>query len=274
MVATAAEVLFKKPGLAFEVSAEERRAALDPHKALPADGHVVAKVVAKSIEQAMDKRMSEQLPEDAIEIRVGLLDAATALGMKSAMGYAKQLCESGNATERKRAESALRSLGSAAAATCPGRPSTKACTPLAPTGEKVRVRFLTDAGELFLFLDPELAPRTSLRIKQLVESGFYNGIEVHRVVPGFVAQFGDKLADGYGGSGELLRCETGLAPFELGTVGMALSGRDTGSSQLFVGLARAPHLDGEYTVVGRAKGDWSAVAEGDLIQKAEVVPLR
>jgi peptidyl-prolyl cis-trans isomerase B (cyclophilin B) len=53
-------------------------------------------------------------------------------------------------------------------------------------------------------------------------------------------------------------------------VGMALAGRDTGSSQIFVTLSRTPHLDGEYTRVGRAEGDWYAVAQGDLIKDARV----
>ena len=53
-------------------------------------------------------------------------------------------------------------------------------------------------------------------------------------------------------------------------VGVALAGRDTGSSQIFVTLGRTPHLDGEYAWVGRAEGDWSAVAEGDVIRAVRV----
>ncbi len=93
---------------------------------------------------------------------------------------------------------------------------------------------------------------------------------MHRVVPGFVAQLGDRGGDGYGGSGALLRCETAPAPFEPFDVGVALAGRDTGSSQFFVTLARTPHLDGEYAWIGRADGDWSAVAEGDVVPAVRV----
>jgi cyclophilin family peptidyl-prolyl cis-trans isomerase len=53
-------------------------------------------------------------------------------------------------------------------------------------------------------------------------------------------------------------------------VGVALAGRDTGSSQVFVTLARSPRLDGQYAWVGRADGDWDAVAEGDVIRSATV----
>jgi hypothetical protein len=50
---------------------------------------------------------------------------------------------------------------------------------------------------------------------------------------------------------------------------MALSGRDTGSSQIFVTLVRAPHLDGAFSRVGHAEGtveSWSRIAEGDRIE--------
>ena len=60
-------------------------------------------------------------------------------------------------------------------------------------------------------------------------------------------------------------------PFAALDVGMALAGRDTGSSQLFVTLARTPHLDGEYTRVGHAEGDWSSLAQGDVIRGARIV---
>jgi cyclophilin family peptidyl-prolyl cis-trans isomerase len=80
---------------------------------------------------------------------------------------------------------------------------------------------------------------------------------VHRVVPGFVVQFGDKLGDGFGDAGRApLRCETSPTPFETYDVGMALAGRDTASSQLFVALDRYPLLDGNYAWVGRAGPEW------------------
>jgi peptidyl-prolyl cis-trans isomerase B (cyclophilin B) len=110
-----------------------------------------------------------------------------------------------------------------------------------------------------------LAPLTVARLTALARSDFYKGIVVHRVVPSFVVQFGDPHGDGFGGSGTLLPCETSPVPFAPMTVGMALAGRDTGSSQLFVTLARAPHLDGEYTVWGHASGPWDALREGDVI---------
>jgi cyclophilin family peptidyl-prolyl cis-trans isomerase len=83
-------------------------------------------------------------------------------------------------------------------------------------------------------------------------------------------QFGDPKADGYGGAHLALRCETAPVAFQPLDIGVALAGRDTGSSQLFVTLGRTPHLDGSYAWLGRAEGDWNAVAEGDVILKAKV----
>jgi cyclophilin family peptidyl-prolyl cis-trans isomerase len=94
-------------------------------------------------------------------------------------------------------------------------------------------------------------------------------MRVHRVVPGFVVQLGDPDGDGYGGSDRPpLRCETSPAAFEAGMVGIALAGRDTGSSQFFVTLAREPHLDGDYALVGRAGPGWERLVEGDVVRKA------
>ncbi len=134
----------------------------------------------------------------------------------------------------------------------------------------VRVVFDTDAGAVGVSFDPAFAPIAATRMVALARSGFYTGMTIHRVVPGFVVQFGDRGGDGFGGSGELLRCETSPVAFGALDVGVALAGRDTGSSQIFVTLARSPDLDGEYAWVGRADGDWNAVAEGDQVQRVRV----
>jgi cyclophilin family peptidyl-prolyl cis-trans isomerase len=91
------------------------------------------------------------------------------------------------------------------------------------------------------------------------------------VVPGYLAQFGDPGGDGFGGAPQRLRCETSPATFGAGDVGVAIAGRDTGSSQLFVTLSRRPELDGEYTWIGRAEGNWDRLVEGDRIRGVKVV---
>jgi cyclophilin family peptidyl-prolyl cis-trans isomerase len=118
--------------------------------------------------------------------------------------------------------------------------------------------------------DPALAPIAATRFVALARSGFFTGVVLHRVVPGFVVQFGDRGGDGYGGAGALLRCETSPTEFGALDVGVALAGRDTGSSQIFVALERSPRLDGQYSWVGRAEGDWNAVAEGDVLRGVTV----
>jgi peptidyl-prolyl cis-trans isomerase B (cyclophilin B) len=119
-----------------------------------------------------------------------------------------------------------------------------------------------------LTLDPSLAPVAVTRIEELARAGFYDGVIVHRVVPGFVVQLGDPGGDGYGGAPRPpLRCETSPARFSGGAVGIALGGRDTGSSQFFVTLAEQPHLDGAYARVGQAGAGWERLVEGDVVRK-------
>jgi cyclophilin family peptidyl-prolyl cis-trans isomerase len=131
----------------------------------------------------------------------------------------------------------------------------------------------TDVGELRLRLDGRETPLAVARVAELVRAGFYDGMVIHRAVPGFVVQFGDRGGDGFGGSDRpVLPCETSLAPFQQGRVGIALAGRDTGSSQLFVTLGPLPHLDGNYSLIGSAEGDWDRLAVGDVIQRARIKP--
>jgi len=133
----------------------------------------------------------------------------------------------------------------------------------------------TEVGTFTLKLDASLAPSAVARITALVQAGFYDGVAVHRVVPGFVAQFGDPSGDGYGGDDQPpLRCETWPVAFGPGSVGVALAGRDTGSSQLFVTLGRYPHLDGEYAWLGEAGPGWDRLAPGDRILHARVSDAR
>jgi cyclophilin family peptidyl-prolyl cis-trans isomerase/HEAT repeat protein len=123
-------------------------------------------------------------------------------------------------------------------------------------------------------LDIELfgpeAPLTVANFLRLVDRRFFDGNRWHRVVPNFVVQDGDPRGDGYGGPGgsirdEINRIRYGSKP----TLGMALSGPDTGSSQWFITLAPQPHLDGTYTVFGRAVGNIGAlqrITQGDVIR--------
>ncbi|WP_394833890.1 YdcF family protein [Pendulispora rubella] len=230
-----------------------------------------------ALSEALDVRWGE----DLLETRAGLIDAAVALRVERARAVAEAACKDPNAMLRQRAAKALGKLDAPPPRPSPGGGGSPGCPAPAvepslaseldrPLAEPAKVVFETDAGRLAIVFDPTLAPVTATRLVALAQNGFFKEMLVHRVVPGFVAQFGDPGGDGYGGSGQTLRCETSPVPFEPLSVGMALSGRDTGSSQIFVTLSRTPHLDGQYTRVGRAEGDWAAVAQGDVIHDARV----
>jgi cyclophilin family peptidyl-prolyl cis-trans isomerase len=204
-----------------------------------------------------------------IEVRGTLADAAGRLELLGEKPRLELDCRSDNPTLRRHAERALRLLGSRGVECNTFEPAASAPSELsrALVG-KLRLELATDSGPLWLELDPALSPIAATRVADLARSGFYDGVGVHRVVHGFVAQFGDPGGDGYGGAAlPPLRCETASTPFERGDVGIALSGRDTGSSQFFVTLARHPHLDGDYARIGKAGPGWDRLAEGDVVHK-------
>ena len=87
----------------------------------------------------------------------------------------------------------------------------------------------------------------------LARKGFFNGRHVPRVVPDFVVQMGSPCDTMDGGPGYTVRCENSLDWYGPGSVGMALSGKDTGGSQFFITLNAAPHLTGRYTRVGQVE---------------------
>jgi cyclophilin family peptidyl-prolyl cis-trans isomerase len=103
----------------------------------------------------------------------------------------------------------------------------------------------------------------------LVERRFFDGGRWHRVVPNFVVQDGDPRGDGWGGPGFVLRDEINPVRYDVGTVGMALSGPDTGGSQYFITHSAQPHLDGTYTIFGRLVAGvptLDAIGQGDRIR--------
>lgn len=138
-----------------------------------------------------------------------------------------------------------------------------------------QIRLVTQQGDILFDLFPGAAPNTVANFVKLVEAGYFNGLSFHRVVPGFVTQDGDPRGDGWGGPGYAIRCEYNDLRYETGTVGMALSGKDTGGSQYFITHAPQPHLDGRYTIFGRVTQGMDVVARlmrGDRIDRVELIP--
>ena len=109
---------------------------------------------------------------------------------------------------------------------------------------------------------------------QLAKSGFFNGLSFIRVVPNFVIQGGDPRGDQNGSPGYQIRDEINQRIYQTGTLGMALSGKDTGGSQFFITHSPQPHLDGGYTVFGQVVEGMEVVnriARGDKIESVEIV---
>ena len=92
----------------------------------------------------------------------------------------------------------------------------------------------TDKGTFQIELAVLDAPLTAFSFITLARKGFFDGLSIHRVVPGFVLQDGDPRGDGEGGPGYTLRDEINERPYLRGTVGMALDWTETGGSQFFI----------------------------------------
>jgi cyclophilin family peptidyl-prolyl cis-trans isomerase len=137
----------------------------------------------------------------------------------------------------------------------------------------VKAVITTQKGTFTIDLLPEDAPLTVDNFVKLARSGYFNGLEVHRVVPNFVMQDGDPRGDGSGGPGWSIRCEVNTVPYERGAVGMALSGKDTGGSQWFVTHSPQPHLDGGYTVFGRVNETGMKVVDR-IVRGDKIVAIR
>ena len=120
-------------------------------------------------------------------------------------------------------------------------------------------------GDVIIEMYPDAAPNHVARIKELVRSGFYNGLKFHRVIDGFMAQTGCPYGTGTGGSGKKLKAEFNRNPHKRGTVSMARSMMpDSADSQFFICFADCPWLDGQYTVWGEVTSGMEYV---DMIKK-------
>jgi peptidyl-prolyl cis-trans isomerase B (cyclophilin B) len=131
----------------------------------------------------------------------------------------------------------------------------------------------TDKGDIHIeFFDTD-APKTVTNCVNLADSGFYNGLTFHRVVPSFVIQGGCPKGNGSGGPGYSIRCEINPNKHLMGSLSMAHRGKDTGGSQFFICHSSQPHLDGVHTVFGRTQ-DMSvvnAIRAGDKMNEVVIV---
>ncbi|MFI5279470.1 MAG: peptidylprolyl isomerase [Gemmatimonadales bacterium] len=137
----------------------------------------------------------------------------------------------------------------------------------APAGS---VSIELERGTVVILLYDVDAPLTVDNFVRLVDRRFFDNGRWHRVVPNFVVQDGDPRGDGNGGPTTVIRDEINRHRYDVGTVGMALSGPDTGGSQFFITHSPQPHLDGGYTVFGQVVSGWDVlmqVVQGDRIRR-------
>jgi len=109
-----------------------------------------------------------------------------------------------------------------------------------------------ETGAVTIETMPDKAPKHVERIKELAEEGFYDGLKLHRVIPGFMAQMGCPQGTGTGGSGKKLEAEFNDTAHQRGVVSMARSqDPNSGDSQFFICFDDASFLDGQYTAWGK-----------------------
>ena len=117
---------------------------------------------------------------------------------------------------------------------------------------------MEDGGVMKGELYPEIAPNTGNNFIALANSGYYDGLIFHRVIPGFMIQGGCTLGTGTGGPGYCIKGEFTANGFQndlkhtLGVLSMARTMiPDSAGSQFFIMVADAPHLDNQYAAFGK-----------------------
>ncbi|HOZ31166.1 MAG TPA: peptidylprolyl isomerase [Bacteroidales bacterium] len=144
---------------------------------------------------------------------------------------------------------------------------------------------ITEVGDMTVEFYHDDAPATVENFIKLAESGFYNDLRFHRVIPDFVIQGGCPFSKqpgnprvGTGGPGYQIKCETtgGNQYHDRGVLSMAHAGKDTGGSQFFICHNRenTAHLDGHHTCFGRVVDgleNINKIKAGCLIEEIKIV---
>jgi peptidyl-prolyl cis-trans isomerase B (cyclophilin B) len=175
------------------------------------------------------------------------------------------------------ARKCLHALGEAPPASARPAPQPPPVDVATVIGHRVIWHLATTRGDITVELHPDVAPWAVASIVAITQRKAYDGLEMHRVVPNFVAQGGDPTSSGWGGPGYTLPAEaTGAADaagFIQGGVGMADAGPNSAGSQWFIMHSRAAHLDGRYTWIGQVTSGLQvvdALVIGDKVERATV----
>jgi cyclophilin family peptidyl-prolyl cis-trans isomerase len=232
--------------------------------------------------EALRKAYQVALPDSAYSARTAALEALTGYGPAEALETVKTALADKDWAVRVRAAQLLAKLDPAAAADvqktirpAPGSPIAAYDDPQLLSPEFSPHAFIETAyGTIEIELAVLDAPQTTRSFIALARKGFFNGLEVHRVVPNFVVQDGDPRGDGSGSPGYTIRDELHERPYLRGTVGMALAPwPDNGGSQFFITHAPSPHLDARYTAFGHVVNGMDVVdriRQGDVIERVRV----
>jgi peptidyl-prolyl cis-trans isomerase B (cyclophilin B) len=135
-------------------------------------------------------------------------------------------------------------------------------------------KITTEKGVIWIKLFNEATPIAVSNFSTLANDGFYNGLNFHRVIPGFMAQGGCPEGSGMGGPGWSIKCEID-APKQIhnrGSLSMAHAGRNTGGSQFFICFVPCPHLNNHHTVFGGIEeNDADSFAALDAIKQNDKI---
>ncbi len=141
-----------------------------------------------------------------------------------------------------------------------------------------KIKIETAKGVMIAELYDNETPITVDNFKKLINEGFYNGLNFHRVIPNFMMQAGCPNGVGTGGPGYTIKCEVNADKqyHDRGVLSMAHAGRDTGGSQFFICHHRqgVAHLDGNHTCFGRVVDGLDAmdsISQGDLINSISII---
>ncbi len=134
---------------------------------------------------------------------------------------------------------------------------------------------LEKGGTITADLYSDVAPNTVANFEKLAKQGFYDGLNFHRVVPGFVVQGGDPNGDGTGGPGYKIKAEFSERQHLTGSLAMARSSHhpDSAGSQFYICLEPQPSLDRQYTVFGQVTEGMDLVRgirKGDKMKSVKV----
>lgn len=224
---------------------------------------------------ALSAALEKAKADPQSDARLAVVNALGRYKTSQAVGVLRTALTDADPRVRRRAADLLRQQGETVSLPTPALPHDERYYARVRRLQQqpVTVTMHTSKGIIKIAMHTNDAPMTVDNFVELAKKKYFDGIVFHRVVPNFVVQGGDPRGDGGGGPGYQIRCEINPRMYQRGTVGMALSGKDTGGSQFYFCHAPQPHLDGGYTVFGQVIAGLDVVDQlmrGDVIERVVV----